>query len=115
MAYNSYRNIPVGYAAVIVAVPRYGIAQYLACGDQNTAVDFLGIYNRKWCKHDTYDTSCYRAMISAHSRYPVPNFLAEYGCLSFESENLSEVACIYGSNLTMVMSGGFVLRVLLKQ
>lgn len=45
-------------------------------------------------------------MISAHSRYPVPTFLAEYGCPSFDSENLSEVACIYGSNLTMVMSGG---------
>lgn len=105
--YKNYRNIPVGYAASDDGSTG-GIAQYLACGDQNTAVDFLGINNRGWCETDNYDTSGYRAMLSAYSNYPVPTFLAAYGCLSFDSgltEDFFEIAYIYG-NLTTVMSGG---------
>ncbi|CAF9934585.1 MAG: 1,3-beta-glucanosyltransferase gas1 [Alectoria fallacina] len=105
--YKGYRNIPIGYAASDNGSTD-GIAQYLACGDQHTAVDFLGINNRGWCESDNYDTSGYRAMTSAYFNYPVPTFLAEYGCLSFGSgatEDFDEIAYIYG-NMTTAMSGG---------
>lgn len=108
IASKGYRNIPVGYAASDNG-SSLGIAQYLACGDPSTAVDFLGINNREWCKFDDYDTSGYSAMTSAYSKYPVPTFLASYGCLSSEAgltEDFSEIAYIYDSNMTTIMSGG---------
>lgn len=49
-------------------------------------------------------------MTSADSLYPVPTLLAEYGCLSSESgstENVSEVACIYG-NVTQLCLVTFI-------
>ena len=108
MASKGYRNIPVGYAASDNG-STHGIAQYLACGDPSKAVDFLGINNRGWCEPDNYDTSGYRAMTSAYSLYPVPTFLAAYGCLSSDpgaTEDFSEIAYIYCSMLP-VISGGF--------
>ncbi|KAL9077774.1 MAG: hypothetical protein Q9161_000146 [Pseudevernia consocians] len=108
MASKGYRNIPVGYAASDNG-STHGIAQYLACGDPSTAVGFLGINNRGWCEPDNYDTSGYRAMTSAYSLYPVPTFLAAYGCLSSDpgaTEDFSEIAYIY-CDMLPVMSGGF--------
>lgn len=108
IASKGYRSIPVGYAASDNG-STHGIAQYLACGDPSTAVDFLGINNRGWCGSDNYNTSGYRAMTSAYSLYPVPTFLAAYGCLSSDSgatEDFSEIAYIY-CNMLPVLSGGF--------
>ncbi len=108
IASKGYRSIPVGYAASDNG-STHGIAQYLACGDPSTAVDFLGINNRAWCESDDYDTSGYNAMKSAYSLYPVPTFLAAYGCLSSDSgatEGFSEIAYIY-CHMLPVLSGGF--------
>ena len=107
MSSNGYRHIPVGYATSDNG-SAHGIAQYLACGDPTTAVDFLGINARGWSGSDNYETSRYRAMTSAYSLYPVPTFLAAYGCLSSNSdpiENFSEIAYIHCEMLS-VMSGG---------
>lgn len=108
IADNDYRNIPVGYAASDNG-SAHGIAQYLVCGERSTAIDFLGINNREWCEYDDYNTSGYRALTSAYSLYPVPTFLAEYGCVSSDSgstEDFSEIDYLYGK-MTPVMSGGF--------
>lgn len=109
IANKGYRTISAGYANSDNGSTN-GIAQYLACGNQSTAVDFLGISNRGRCEFDNYDTSGYRVMTSFYSDYPVPTFLAAHGCLSSGSgptEDFSEVPYIYGTNMTTVMPGGF--------
>ena len=75
------KSISVGYATSDNGWTN-GIAKYLACVNPNTAIDFLNINNREWCESNNYDTSRYKAMASAYSLYPVPTFLAAYGCLS---------------------------------
>ena len=108
IASKDYRSIPVGYATSDNGSSN-GVAKYLACGDPSTAVDFLGINNRGWCDSDNYDTSGYKAMTSDYSLYPVPTFLAAYGCLSSDSDatnRFPEIAYIY-CNMLPVISGGF--------
>ena len=105
---KAYRKIPLGYGTSDNG-NSHGVAQYLACGDPATAVDFLGINNRGWCESYNYDTSGYRAMTSAYSLYPAPTFLAACGCLPSKvgaTEDFSEISYIY-CNMTPVMSGGF--------
>ena len=107
IAYKGYRKIPVGYSATDYGDSQ-GIARYLTCGNQSTAIDFLGIKDRSWCKYDSFESSGYAELTTAYSNYTVPVFLSEYGCDDpGRVEDFSEKASIYSTQMMSVLSGAF--------
>ena len=105
---KGYRKIPVGYSANDDSITRVAIAEYFACGDSSSAVDFYGINMYEWCGNSTYQTSGYEARTQEFSNYSVPIFFSEYGCNVPQPRIFTEVQAIYSSPMTDVWSGGIV-------
>ncbi|KAL9051727.1 MAG: hypothetical protein Q9162_005829 [Coniocarpon cinnabarinum] len=103
---RNYRNIPVGYAMD----DTYSIAtlDYLTCGPDSDITDFFGLATYSWCGNSSYTRSHYNQYTKDFSNVTVPSFFAEFGCELEETipRPWSEVAALYGSNMTQVFSGG---------
>ena len=108
IANKGYRKIPVGYSANDDSITREAIAEYFACGDSSSAVDFYGINMYEWCGNSTYQSSGYEARTQEFSNYSIPIFFSEYGCNVPEPRIFTEVQAIYSSPMTDVWSGGIV-------
>ncbi|RMZ72512.1 carbohydrate-binding module family 43 [Pyrenophora seminiperda CCB06] len=113
---QNYRNtLGVGYATADVP-SRDELAHYFACEPGNagnkTSIDFWGYNVYSWCGKSNYATSSYGERVDFFSKYPVPVFFAEYGCIEGladgpTSRPFTEVSVLYG-NMTSVFSGGIV-------
>jgi len=112
IALKGYRTMGVGYAADDDASVRAEVSSYLNCGDASTSIDFWGYNIYEWCGNSDYVTSGYAARTAEFQDYNVPVFFAEYGCNTqgggAAGRKFTEVAALYGSNMSEVFSGGIV-------
>jgi hypothetical protein len=104
---RGYRAIPVGYSAADIDSNRLETAQYLDCGTDDARGDFFGFNDYSWCNPSTYKTSTWEKKVEEFKDYPVPIFLAEYGCTKTE-RTFDEVETLYSDLMTPVYSGGIV-------
>ncbi len=104
---KKYRAMYVGYASDDDDT-RVELADYFDCGPASAAIDFWGYNIYSWCGKSDYVTSQYEARTQEFSTYNVPAFFAEYGCNKVEPRPFTEVAALFGSNMTQVWSGGIV-------
>lgn len=110
MRKKNYRAIPVGYSAGDYEDIRVATADYLNCGDQDNAIDMLGLNLYSWCGDASLTMSGYDQRIAEMKNYSIPVFLSEYGCTQPSPRNFTEVQAIYGSKMTSVFSGGIVYQ-----
>lgn len=109
---KNYHAMGVGYAADDDATVRAGVSSYLNCGDVASQIDFWGYNIYEWCGDSSYTTSGYADRVAEYEGYSVPAFFAEYGCNTqgggAAGRKFTEVAALYGPNMTGVFSGGIV-------
>jgi hypothetical protein len=109
---KNYRAMGVGYAADDDATVRANVAAYFNCGDVASQIDFWGYNIYEWCGASNYQTSGYADRTKEFTGYSVPAFFAEYGCNTqgggAAGRKFSEVAALYGTEMTPVFSGGIV-------
>ena len=112
IAAKGYRSMGVGYAADDDADVRANVAAYFNCGDVADQIDFWGYNIYEWCGDSTYETSGYASRTAEFTGYSVPAFFAEYGCNTqgggAAGRKFTEVAALYGDQMSPVFSGGFV-------
>lgn len=111
IASKNYRAMGVGYAADDDATVRANIAAYFNCGNRADQIDFWGYNIYEWCGDSSYTQSGYDQRVAEFSNYSVPTFFAEYGCNTpggAANREFTEVAALYGSDMTPVFSGGIV-------
>lgn len=106
--YNSPRIIPVGYSAADDLRYRIPLADYLTCGDDDSAVDFYGVNSYQWCGEQTFQTSGYDLLVRDHEKFTVPIFLSEFGCNLVRPRLFQEVEMLFSPSMTHVFSGGLV-------
>ena len=107
---KNYRAIGVGYATDDDMEIRVDIAEFFNCGDPSEAIDFWGYNIYSWCGDSSYSQSGYEARTQQFSSYSVPAFFAEYGCNKVEPRPFTEVAALFGPQMTPVWSGGIVFE-----
>ena len=105
---KGYRTIGVGYAANDNQYIRVSLAEYFNCGDPADAIDFYGYNVYSWCGQSSYTQSGYDVRTQEFESYNIPAFFAEYGCNSVSPRPFTEVAALYGSQMSPVWSGGIV-------
>ncbi|BAO42506.1 beta-1,3-glucanosyltransferase [Kluyveromyces marxianus] len=105
---KGYRQIPVGYSSNDDDETRVPMADYFACGDEDTKVDFYGINMYEWCGKSTFQSSGYADRTKEFSNLSVPIFFSEYGCVEVKPRQFQEVSALYGKDMTDVWSGGIV-------
>lgn len=105
---KNYRPMGVGYAANDDSEIRDNMAQYFACGKKDEIIDFYGYNVYSWCGDSDLQKSGYSKIVDDFKDYPVPVFFAEYGCNDIRPRKFSEVAAIFGPEMTKVLSGGIV-------
>ncbi|KAF8860055.1 hypothetical protein BDZ45DRAFT_327123 [Acephala macrosclerotiorum] len=109
---KNYHAMGVGYAADDDASVRANVAAYFNCGPTEDQIDFWGYNIYEWCGDSNYETSGYAERTAEFANYSVPAFFAEYGCNTqgggAAGRQFTEVAALYGVNMSSVFSGGFV-------
>jgi hypothetical protein len=113
IASKQYRSsLGVGYAADDDASVRADVAAYFNCGDVADQIDFWGYNIYEWCGDSNYIESGYVDRTEEFQNYSVPAFFAEYGCNTqgggAAGRMFTEVAALYGPQMSPVFSGGFV-------
>jgi hypothetical protein len=112
IASKNYHAMGVGYAADDDASVRANVAAYFNCGPTAYQIDFWGYNIYEWCGNSNYETSGYADRTAEFANYSVPAFFAEYGCNTqgggAAGRQFTEVAALYGVNMSQVFSGGFV-------
>ncbi|KAL8713939.1 MAG: hypothetical protein Q9220_002085 [cf. Caloplaca sp. 1 TL-2023] len=103
---KKYRAIGVGYATNDDD-QRTELADYFDCGDASAAIDFWGYNIYSWCGNSSYKDSHYQERTEEFSTYNVPAFFAEYGCIT-KTREFTEVAALFGPDMSKVWSGGIV-------
>ncbi|EIE91684.1 hypothetical protein G6F46_004831 [Rhizopus delemar] len=102
------RSIPVGYASNDDQFIRDPIKDYFNCGDEDSQADFFGINLYEWCGASSFELSGYKDRTKEFENYSKPVFLSEYGCNIITPRPFTEVAAIYGQEMSGVWSGGIV-------
>ncbi|KAL2378312.1 hypothetical protein RJ035_007467 [Blastomyces gilchristii] len=105
---NGYRSIGVGYATNDDADIRDDMADYFNCGSKEESIDFWGYNIYSWCGDSSFKESGYDKVVKEFSSYSVPVFFAEYGCNEVRPRKFTDVAAMYGPQMTPVISGGIV-------
>ncbi|KAK4515420.1 uncharacterized protein ATC70_010365 [Mucor velutinosus] len=105
---SKQRNIPVGYASNDDEYIRDDIKDYFNCGDVESQADFFGVNLYEWCGVSTFEKSGFKDRTKEFENYSKPVFLSEYGCNLVTPRGFTEVAAIYGPEMTDVWSGGVV-------
>lgn len=113
IAKHSSRRIPVGYSAADVRSVLFDTWQYLQCSlngttDDMTRGDLFALNSYSWCGSSSFETSGYNTLVAGFTGSSVPIFYSEYGCNEPSPRIFTEVAAIYGPQMTGVFSGGVV-------
>ncbi|KAL6304160.1 beta-1,3-glucanosyltransferase [Sparassis latifolia] len=98
----------VGYTATDSPNSRVALPYYLACENTTTSIDYWGVNIYEWCGNSSFTQSGYQARTEELASLGVPAFFSEYGCNQVEPRPFTEVAVLYGSEMTPVWSGGIV-------
>ncbi|CAG8511088.1 1093_t:CDS:2 [Ambispora leptoticha] len=105
------RPIPVGYASNDDQDTRVSLLEYFDCisdGNVNTQADFYGLNLYEWCGNSTFESSGWAARTQEFSNYSIPVLMSEYGCNLVSPRPFTEVATLYGPQMTSIWSGGIV-------
>ncbi|KAM5475279.1 hypothetical protein MauCBS54593_001755 [Microsporum audouinii] len=105
---KKYRPMGVGYATNDDAEIRDDMTAYFNCGKPEESIDFWGYNIYSWCGDSSYTTSGYDVVVKDFKNFNVPVFFAEYGCNKVQPRKFTEVAAIYGDQMTPVLSGAIV-------
>jgi hypothetical protein len=95
----------VGYASTDGSGWRDPLAAYLSCGSEDTSLDLYGLNNYRWCGDSTFAAS-YAETETAFKNYNIPAYFSEYGCNTSPPRVWTEVAALFGPQMTDVWSGG---------
>ncbi|KAJ3143839.1 1,3-beta-glucanosyltransferase gas1 [Irineochytrium annulatum] len=106
IATNGGRKIPVGYASSDDANIRDHLVKYFTCDDASANPDFIGLNLYEWCGQSTFTLSGFSNRTAELSDLSIPLLVSEYGCNMIRPRKFSEVAAIYGPQMTPVWSGG---------
>ncbi|KAG0227678.1 Glucanosyltransferase-domain-containing protein [Mortierella sp. GBAus27b] len=107
IAIGSPRRIPVGYANNDDPDIRLQVQDYFNCGKDEERIDFYGINLYEWCGAGaTYQSSGYADRTREIASYSIPVFLSEFGCNLVTPRPFTEVASIFGNDMTGAWSGG---------
>ncbi|CAG8738803.1 910_t:CDS:2, partial [Acaulospora colombiana] len=118
---NGGRYVPVGYSSNDDQDIRVPISEYFNCGNDNERnsinlllwklqADFYGVNLYEWCGESTFEQSGYADRTREFSSYSIPVILSEYGCNLVLPRPFTEVAAIYGPQMSSVWSGGVVFE-----
>ncbi|KAL1962972.1 hypothetical protein VTN77DRAFT_8818 [Rasamsonia byssochlamydoides] len=105
---KGYRPMGVGYATNDDSQIRVDMANYFNCGPSDESIDFWGYNIYSWCGDSSYQASGYETRTQEFSNYSVPVFFAEYGCNAVQPRKFTEVAALFGDQMSKVWSGGIV-------
>ncbi|KAI9252143.1 Glucanosyltransferase-domain-containing protein [Sporodiniella umbellata] len=105
---STKKNIAVGYASNDDEFIRDDIKSYFNCGDEESQADFFGVNLYEWCGTSSFELSGYRERTKEFESYSKPVFLSEYGCNLVIPRPFTEVAALYGPDMTHTWSGGIV-------
>ncbi|BDD62338.1 1 3-beta-glucanosyltransferase gel2 [Monascus purpureus] len=111
IAKNVNRSIPVGYSAADVRDILMDTVQYMSCELENSTSsrsDFFGLNSYSWCGDSSYTISGYDVLTEDFSNASLPVFFSEYGCNKVTPRIFTEVAALYGQDMTQAFSGGLV-------
>lgn len=108
IASKGYRPIGVGYATNDDKDIRDDLKDYFNCGPSSDSIDFWGYNIYSWCGDSSFKESGYDLRTEEFSKYNVPAFFAEYGCNEVQPRKFTEVAALYGKQMTGVWSGGIM-------
>ncbi|CAO2654736.1 Nn.00g114690.m01.CDS01 [Neocucurbitaria sp. VM-36] len=107
---HASRTIPVGYSAADVREILEDTWAYMQCthDDDASSSDFFGLNSYSWCGGDaTFQTSGYVDLVNMFNQSAIPVFYSEYGCNKVQPRVFTEVAALYGEEMTS-LSGGLV-------
>lgn len=104
----NYRPMGVGYATNDDEAIRSDMEAYFNCGPAEESIDFWGYNIYSWCGESSFQESGFDQRTLEFSQYTVPVFFAEYGCNQVQPRPFTEVAALYGDQMTPVWSGGIV-------
>ncbi|KAI1813031.1 glycoside hydrolase family 72 protein [Poronia punctata] len=107
------REIPVGYSAADVREVLEDSWNYFQCaidGDVNdmSRADMFALNSYSWCGDSNFHDSSYDELAALFKSTSVPVFYSEFGCNTPSPRVFTEIASIYGSNMTSIFSGGVV-------
>ncbi|TFK30742.1 1,3-beta-glucanosyltransferase [Coprinopsis marcescibilis] len=102
----------VGYAAINGASTfRKGLADYLSCGSEETAIDIYGLNEYSWCGADgSLEGSGYSTLTAEFADYNVVAYFSEYGCVRSPPRVWTEVDALFSSDMSDVWSGGIAFN-----
>ncbi|KAF1355593.1 beta-glucanosyltransferase gel2 [Delphinella strobiligena] len=110
IANNIDRDIGVGYSAADVDSMLTDTWNYLACDLSNSTssrIDFFGLNDYSWCGDSSFSKAGYDKIVEMFEGTNIPVFFSEYGCNDVEPRTFTNVAAMYGDQMS-VMSGGLV-------
>ncbi|KZS93238.1 hypothetical protein SISNIDRAFT_454383 [Sistotremastrum niveocremeum HHB9708] len=81
------------------------LANFLSCDSDADSLDIFGLNNYEYCSTATYSNSGYPSLVQDFTNYNIPFYFSEFGC-NVEPRLFTEVASIFGPNMTGVFSGG---------
>lgn len=102
------RPIPVGYSAADVTANRMQVAHYLNCGKEEERAQFHAVNDYSWCGESSYQISGWDQKVKNFTDYSIPLLFSEFGCNVVNPRPFTEVAALYGPDMTPVFSGGLV-------
>lgn len=105
------RAIPVGYSAADIRPILEDTLNYFMCEDEDSPKshsDFFGLNSYSWCGDADYKSSGYNVLTDMVSDATIPVFFSEYGCNEVKPREFTEVAAIYGEEMSQSFSGGLV-------
>lgn len=104
-------SVLVGYASIDGPTDlRSGLADYLSCDPSNsnsgsTAIDLYGLNNYEWCGPSNFEAS-YAGLENDFSNFNVAAYFSEFGCITSPPRLWTEVAALFGPQMSPEWSGG---------
>jgi hypothetical protein len=108
---HSPRPIPVGYSAADVREILEDTWNYVSCDlpeSPSSRADFFGLNSYSWCGDSSYKISGYDKLVEMFQSTANPIFFSEYGCNEVTPRIFTEVAALYGEEMTKVFGGGLI-------
>jgi len=110
---HSSRPIAVGYSAADVREVLFDSWNYFQCAEDGNAddmsrIDVFALNSYSWCGDSTFQNSGYDTLVAGFKGTSVPVFFSEFGCNKPAPRKFTEIAAIYGPQMTPVLSGGVV-------
>lgn len=89
------------------------LADYLACGTNETSIDFYGHNSYAWCGDSSLADSGYSTLASDFADYPIPMIFSEVGCVpsaGADSRPWTEINAIFSPPMTDSFSGAVAFQ-----